>query len=104
MIPIRNNQSSLHPHLHQGPDEEAGTLAADGHQVHEDLQEPSALLAVSGGELEDCRDEAETVRDHGAFHHVQLRQHHEDEQAEAHYVHRLEDPDNEEVREGGAPA
>ena len=49
----------------------------------------------------DTRNEGHTVGQHGALDHIQLREDHEDEQGQAHDVHGLEDPDHQEVGEGG---
>ena len=68
-----------------------------GDQAYEHVEEPPALLAVPGGKLQHCRDEAETVGDHCPLHHVQLGKDDEDEQGETNDVHRLKDEDNKEV-------
>ncbi len=49
----------------------------------------------------DTRNEGHTVGQHGALDHIQLREDHKDEQGQAHDVHGLEDPDHQEVGEGG---
>ena len=68
------------------------------------LEEPPALLAVPGGQLQHSGDEAQAAGDHRPLHHVQLGQDDKDEQGKADNVHRLEDEDNKKVGEGGTPA
>ena len=51
---------------------------------------------------QDRRNECDAVGDHGALDHVQLGQDDEDQEGETDGVHRLEDPDDHEVREGAA--
>ena len=69
--------------------------------LSEHLEEPPALLAVPGGQLQHSGDEAQAAGDHRPLHHVQLRQDDEDEQGKADNVHRLEDEYNKKVGERG---
>ena len=66
--------------------------------VLDSLQENTYIFTQNG------RDEGEAVGEHGTLHHVELGKDHEDEQCQPDHVHGLEDPDDQQVGEGGAPA